>query len=409
MKMYENKLSDLHNCERSHAGVHTRRHFLLTHTHAGYTVHIPLTHKKSPVVGGRSEVANTSAGAEFLWRGQVLIATTCWHYLDTGLALCPCGKESLLGRANDDKFCRHSWSPGPALGIFAKSRWTGKRSRESTVKIKTSIAVMTPRRASSSRSWDASGDRASRAFHSCFICFIRLSFVFHSFHWFHSCFIRAISVIPKAQRLGENLRHGRGKEGKERGKERGKSPGSNFARKAHSNPRRNARATDAFYGVKQAGSSSSKSMSFFFSIFSFFLFSFFFLCFFFLHFFAFLLLIFFRLFLSFFVLFTFFFLCNLFFLPSSFSGFFFGQYLFLSFLEVFSFSFSHFVLFLLSCFLFPYVLSFCIRLSFSLFLYILFFLCVFSPFFSFFIFISFFFPRLLLFSFCPPPPLSLLH
>ena len=127
MKMYENKLSDLHNCERSHAGVHTRRHFLLTHTHAGYTVHIPLTHKKSPVVGGRSEVANTSAGAEFLWRGQVLIATTCWHYLDTGLALCPCGKESLLGRANDDKFCRHSWSPGPALGIFAKSRWTGKR------------------------------------------------------------------------------------------------------------------------------------------------------------------------------------------------------------------------------------------------------------------------------------------
>ena len=46
-------------------------------THVGDTVHIPLTHKKSPVVGGRSEVPNTSAGAEFLWRGQVLIATTC--------------------------------------------------------------------------------------------------------------------------------------------------------------------------------------------------------------------------------------------------------------------------------------------------------------------------------------------
>ena len=29
---YENKLSDLHNCERSHEHVHTRRHFLLTHT-----------------------------------------------------------------------------------------------------------------------------------------------------------------------------------------------------------------------------------------------------------------------------------------------------------------------------------------------------------------------------------------
>ena len=140
---------------------------------------------------------------------------------------------------------------------------------------------------------------------ACFIhhfikfCFIRLSFVFHSFHLFHSCFIRAISVIPKAQRLGENLRHGRGKEGKERGKERGKSPGSNFARKALSNPRRNARATDAFYDVKQAGSSSSKSMSFFFHFFPFPCFLFFFPLFFFLYFFAFLLLFFFRLILSF--------------------------------------------------------------------------------------------------------------
>ena len=83
------------------------------------------------------------------------------------------------------------------------------------------------------RSWDTAEmpGHASRGrvFHSCFICFIRLSFVFHSFHLFHSCFIRAICVIPKGVRLGENLRHGRGKEGKERGKERGKSPGSNLA------------------------------------------------------------------------------------------------------------------------------------------------------------------------------------
>ena len=109
--------------------------------------------------------------------------------------------------------------------------------------------------------------------------------MFHSFHWFHSCFIRAISVIPKVQRLGENLRHGRGKEGKERGKERGKSPGSNFARKALSNPRRNARATDAFYDVKQAGSSSSKAMSFFFHFFLFLVFFFSSFVFFFLYFF----------------------------------------------------------------------------------------------------------------------------
>ena len=231
---------------------------------------------------------------------------------------------------------------------------------------------------------------ATRFIHVSF-CFIRPSFVFHSFHWFQSCFIRAISVIPKGLRLGENLRHGRGKEGKERGKERGESPGSNFARKALSNPRRNARATDAFYDVKQAGSSSSKSMSFFFPFFPFPCFLFFFLCFFFLYFFAFLLLIFFRLILSFFILFSFFFFCNLFFLPSSFSGFF-GRYLFFSFLEVFSFSFSHFVFCLLSCFLFPCVLLFCIPLSFSLFLYIfvfsLRFFTFFSPF-SFF-FLSFF-------------------
>ena len=37
---------------------------------------------------------------------------------------------------------------------------------------------------------------ATRFIHVSF-CFIRPSFVFHSFHWFQSCFIRAISVIPK--------------------------------------------------------------------------------------------------------------------------------------------------------------------------------------------------------------------
>ena len=104
-------------------------------------------------------------------------------------------------------------------------------------------------------------------------------------------FILAKNPSLPAQRLGENLRHGRGKEGKERGKERGKSPGSNLARKALSYPRRNARATDTFYDVQQAGSSSSKSMSFVFDLF---LSSFsFFLLLFFLYFLAFLLLMFF--------------------------------------------------------------------------------------------------------------------
>ena len=228
-----------------------------THVPVGDTVHIPLTHKKSPVVGGRSEVTKYVCWCGVpVATGEVLIATTCGHYLDTGLALCPCGKESLPGLANDDKFCRHSWSPGPALGIFAKSRWTGKRSRESTVKIKTSIAVTTPRRASSSRSWDASGDRASRVFHSCFICFIRfIGFI-------HVSFGRSVSS-RRARGWGKIFAMEGGKRGKKGGKERGKSPGSNFARKALSNPRRNARAADAFYDVKRAGSSSSKSMSFF--------------------------------------------------------------------------------------------------------------------------------------------------
>ena len=53
MKMYENKLSVLHNCERSHAWS-AHQETLSVDTHVGDTVHIPLTHKKSPVVGGRS-------------------------------------------------------------------------------------------------------------------------------------------------------------------------------------------------------------------------------------------------------------------------------------------------------------------------------------------------------------------
>ena len=198
----------------------------------------------------------------------------------------------------------------------------------------------------------------------------------------------------------------------------------------------------------------------FFPIFSFSLFSFFFL------FFSYTFLLFcfwsFPSYLSFFILFSFFFLCNLLFLPSSFSGFvwgpvvqwlvqrfrserlrvrsrrsatftpsahvrrqslpvwpptlnkiylyltfFFGQYLFFSFLEVFSLSFSHFVPFLLSCFLFPCFYHFvflCLSLCFFIFCV---FFALFHLIFFFIIFLSLFF--LLLFSFCLPPPLSLLH
>ena len=118
----------------------------------------------------------------------------------------------------------------------------------------------------------------------------------------------------------------------------------------------------------------------FFSIFSFSLYSLFHPLFFFLYFFAFLLLIFFRLILSFSFFFSFFFLWNLFFLPSSFSGFL-GQYLFFSFLEVFSFSFSHFVLFPLSCFLFLVFYHFvflCLSLCFFIFVFTLRFFTLFS-------------------------------
>ena len=213
----------------------------------------------------------------------------------------------------------------------------------------------------------------SLVFHSCFTLVhspsrLRLSFVFHSFHWFHSCFILARARSGSHTGLGENLRHGRGKEGKERGnlKRGGGEPGLQLGYRRRGvffllNMRipGAALATGAFYSGKLAGSSSSKSMSFspfFFLVFYFssFVFSMF-LCFslfdgFFFFFFA--------LFhsFSFFLLFS-----TSFFLPLSFSVFFFNIFFF-SFFVWLSFSFSQFILFPSFLFSFYLCFSFCIPL-----------------------------------------------
>ena len=331
-------------------------------THLGDTVHIRLTWNPQRQVRG---LPNTSAGAEFLWRGQVLIATTCWHHLEPGLGACPCGRTSLPDLAKDDRRCRHSWSLGPVLGIF-----TDKMKRKEN---DDRGEIETRSHAKTSRSWDAAEtpqrcqDTLAAA-----ACFIHVSFVSFAFL---SCFIRFICFIHVSFGRSVSSRRvwGWGKifamEGGKRGKKGGKRGGKVPAPIWPPYPRRSARATGAFSDEKLAGSSSSKSMLFFPFI-SFPCFLFFFLCFFSIFFYAFLFfMVFSSFFLPFFILFFLFFSISIY-LPLSVSV----VFLYVSWFNFWFFSLRFF-------------------LSFSFF--ILFFLSIWS--------------RLPFFSFCLPPPFSLFH